>query len=533
VVQAALGLLNVLLAFLLARRWFGERAGLIAAAGLAVLGTFIYYEGELLDPVLLNTLCLLMLYALGRLAEKPALPRGAWAGLLLGLIAVVRPNILLFGVVALAWLVWACRRQPVRGVAAAAAGLVLGVVAAVAPVALRNYRVAGDRVLVSANAGFNLLVGWHAEADGTFVPPRELGDLVTSYDVPRFVEALSRRAGRPLKYSEVSALLARRAWDSIRQDPARAARLLVRKGLLFWGPMDVAHGKSEFFERRQSPLLRRLPGSFALVLALGLFGLAVLFAARRGPAAAGEAARARGVAVLLLLFVLAFFLSVLPFFIAAQYRVIVVPALLILGAVGLDHLLGLLRGRRFVDAVGWAAAGLLVYAAVSVNWAGYRPNPALWRYDRAVAFSVAGRDDLALAEYAQALRLASVFPLAHNNVAVILMKQSRPADAAAHLREAVRQAPDYLVARFNLGNALSALGQPEAAAEEYRAALRLHPAYAAAHYRLALALEQLGQRAEALTHLEEAARLRPDAAEVRRAMDALRRGAPPVSSVVQ
>ena len=112
-VQLLLGAAICALMALLARRLHGPLAGWTAGITLALCGTMIFFEGELLNPVLsiaLNTGALLLLiprapdsardgpFSAGNLSDFGRLPLGRWvgAGLLLGLSAICRPDILLF-----------------------------------------------------------------------------------------------------------------------------------------------------------------------------------------------------------------------------------------------------------------------------------------------------------------------------------------------------------------------------------------------------------------------------------------------------
>ncbi|HEO72066.1 MAG TPA: hypothetical protein ENN80_12455, partial [Candidatus Hydrogenedentes bacterium] len=63
-VQMALGIVNALLAFFLARALFGNGTGLFAAAFMALYWGFIYSEGELNAPVYLVFLALVFAHAL-------------------------------------------------------------------------------------------------------------------------------------------------------------------------------------------------------------------------------------------------------------------------------------------------------------------------------------------------------------------------------------------------------------------------------------------------------------------------------------
>ncbi len=53
IIQMVIGIISCLLAFHLGRKWSGSRIGLIFAGFMSVYWIFIYFEGELLEPVLL------------------------------------------------------------------------------------------------------------------------------------------------------------------------------------------------------------------------------------------------------------------------------------------------------------------------------------------------------------------------------------------------------------------------------------------------------------------------------------------------
>ena len=112
--QAMLGLLNVVLMFVLARSLFGRLTALLGAGLMAAYWAFVYFEGELNGPVFTVFLGLVLLHALRAWHARPALWRLLLAGLVLGVFALFRPNVLLVGVGVLAWLVWVGRRRAAR-----------------------------------------------------------------------------------------------------------------------------------------------------------------------------------------------------------------------------------------------------------------------------------------------------------------------------------------------------------------------------------------------------------------------------------
>ncbi|MFC1783430.1 ArnT family glycosyltransferase [Planctomycetota bacterium] len=94
--QMGLGLVNAVLAYFLGRSIFGRPTGLILAGMMSVYWIFIFYEGELLSPTLVICGVLLLMNVLCLWTEKFTYQRTIAAGAILGLLALVRPNVLLF-----------------------------------------------------------------------------------------------------------------------------------------------------------------------------------------------------------------------------------------------------------------------------------------------------------------------------------------------------------------------------------------------------------------------------------------------------
>ena len=131
-VQALLGVLNVALVFLLARRLFDFPAAIIAALIAAVYGPFLLHETLLLRDLVGITTSLLVVWALVRCADGA--PAGRWfgAGLLLALAILARETTLLFVPFVALWVMSTAPRRP--GARWLVAGCILGLV----PLVTRN-----------------------------------------------------------------------------------------------------------------------------------------------------------------------------------------------------------------------------------------------------------------------------------------------------------------------------------------------------------------------------------------------------------
>jgi tetratricopeptide (TPR) repeat protein len=519
-VQMGLGLLNAALAFLFARRWFGSGVGLVLAAFMAGCWIFIYFEGEFHTPVLVIYLLWLLVYLAGVWADRLH-SHYAWAaGLLLGITALVLPNVLVFLPVLVGWCWWVARRRGRwRAFSLAAVGLAAGTGLAVAPATIRNYRVAHDGVLISANTGVNLYMGNNETATGVVsdrIPG--IGDFRTCYDYPALVRNLERKLGKSLKASEVSAYFVRDAVRFVREHPADFLKLTAKKALLFWGPQEITHNKVIRYERTSSEVLRNIPGNFSLVVALAVVGAGLLFAEHRArkrhnDPATPSARRSWELAVLLMAFIAVFFLSVLPFFSSARYRVPVIPLLLLFAAYGVCRVGGFLKNRAFGRAVCWAGVGAILYAG-HLRAAAWEPGGerdlAKWHYDRAVAYGLTGRTEGAIDEYRAVLTQMPENPHAHLGLGVALAKLGETDAATEHFNEALRLWPEYAEAYFNLGITMERQGRIDQAIAYYAKALQYHPDYLEAHYNLGSLLAGRSRLDEAILHYGEALRINPE-----------------------
>ncbi len=109
-----------------------------------------------------------------------------------------------------------------------------------------------------------------------------------------------------------------------------------------------------------------------------------------------------------------------------------------------------------------------------------------------------------------ALAVKPESPMGHYNLANMLDRRGRSAEAEREYREALRLKPDFPPTHYNLGHVLDNRGEFPAAEREYREAIRLKPDYTDAHCNLGILLDRQGQFQEAEREYREAIRLDPD-----------------------
>lgn len=518
-----LGLISIVLMYRFAGRMFSYGTGLITAALMATYWGFIYYEGEVNDPAVFVFLLPCLLHALYRWKESWSVKWILLAGVITGCYALMRPNILLYGPVMAAWLLWVgWRERQLKAVAAAWAALACATALTIAPVTVRNYVVSGEFVPISTYFGENLHIGNSEYSDGhtswtPYLQELEGSGQFSVWEYDRIVQGLGREVGNEnLTHSEASTIFMRKALAWIGENPEAALRLTLKKALLFWSPWEITENKVVHYEKAHYAPLKLLPG-FPYVLALFLFGTVLLardWLKKYLPWQRDEArVSARDMLLLIYGLVLTYWVSFLPFFVNARARHPLAGFFFLIGAYGLYRFLQILRERRLKAAVALMALFLLLLCFASLEFVSYRPDKARWHYARADSWLRAGEVEKAKAEAERILQeaysLYMPFRIGH---ALALKKEYAPAEkllraALGTEREPVPYRQDLY---FHIGVVLTADGRVQEAREAYEEALRLNPEDSRAHNDLGVLLEKEGDLENARAHYHAAVSAHPD-----------------------
>ena len=487
-VHALLGALSCVLVYGLARRAFGEPAGRLTGAGAALCGTFLYFEGELLAVPLEVFLNLLLLHRLLLAMDRGRGLDWGLAGLVAGLAALARPNVLLFAVLFCVWHLW--RRRPVRALAPFAGCALLVIL----PVTLRNLATETGLVLVSANGGVNFYIGNNADYDRTVAlrPGVEWEEMVSA----------PGRAGHATAAAKSSFFL-RKGLAWIAAHPLDYLELLGRKAVAFWSGPEAKRNQDIYYARRHSWILslllwdRHLSVPFGLIGPLSLLGLGLSLRDRGDPTA------------LLRLYALGYVASVLLFFPAARYRMPVLPVLIAFAALAAWRLFSSLRQGSWSGAakLGVPLATLLV--ACNLSRAAPTEEDAQLQFDLGEAHLRKGEYVLAERHSRRALELDPGYNYARHNLAVAAFHLGRYPESMRTARETLEENPRRVDTHVLLGRVFLALGQPGQAGASLRRALEIDAGSGLANYEYGRFLHREGRHAEAAEHLQRALALRP------------------------
>ena len=494
VVQCFVGAASCVLLALATRSFFGRRAAARAGALLALYPPALFFDALLQKSVLDMFFLALTLALAGRAWGRGA--RGWLAtGVAAGCLALTRENALGLVAVLALWLLCDRARGDRRARLRASALFLAGVALVLAPVAVRNWRVGGELVLTSSQAGRNLYYGNRPGADGTYQPLRP-GRGAIRWEEADARELAEAALGRRLSAAEISDYWSGRALAFVRERPGEWLRLMARKAFLALNALEIMDTEDQYSHRDHAPLAKALGWvlHFGVVLPLAALGAAVT---RRDPGGRGRA--------LLALLLAAYTASILVFFVLDRYRYPMVAILIPFAAAGLA---GAAPGLRAMCGAGRAAtfAGVGLLALVS-NW----PVMEVSRFEAetynnlGATLAVEGeRLELAARHLERSLRYRPEAAAPHHNLGIVHEKLGRPANAADEFARALELGPASANTLRHLAHNLAVLGRLEEAASAYERALALEPRDAAAWNRLGIARAELGRFAGAVAAFERA-----------------------------
>ena len=450
--QFTLGLLAVVPVWLLGLRWFGRGPAALAAWITALYPLRIFFEGEILAATLFGFLVAWGVWLLWSGLRDGGAGRFFLSGLVMGLAALTRPNVLLaLPFVAAAALVV---RENRAGVLREGFWFTAALLLALLPATTHNWRAEGSLIPVAGNGGVNFYLGNRPGATGeTPLPPGlEWQDTVQE----------PIRTGR-ISRAEQDRYWWDRAGQGIAADRGGWAKLMFRKGLLFWSARESSNHKDLPHFTSLSPVTRPYRGWFGLLASL-FFASLVLVPLRKGPLLAAG-------------LIVGFWVSVSLFFVTARYRMPLVPFLALFAAAALFQVVKAPRPGR-VRRGAAAVAAALAAAAVFSGWPRTEGEGIDPDFQYGQIFLSRGEPLTAESHLLKARRRNPADPDVLNSLGAVRFLAGDLAGAEEHYLEAL-EGGEFSEVYFNLGVVYEATGEPSRAraAESYRRSLERNPLY--------------------------------------------------------
>jgi tetratricopeptide (TPR) repeat protein len=447
-VQYVLGALSCTMAAILAARLLGRRVGQAVGILSALYAPYVFFESQLLTPALSIFLNLSFILVLVWHRKVPSHGRMLVGGVLLGLSAGVRPDVLLPAGLIVLYILWRFRTGSWLATAGRSGCLAAGIAAVILSVAIRNTVLTGEFIPISSNAGINLYTGNSILADGVSAIPVGLR---WERLVSRVPQSILEQPGQASRWWTA------RAWEEIAASPRTTLARLGKKAVAFFNAREFRNNICfHFMQERAWPL--RLPFlQYSLILPLAVCGVVSLWQ-RRDPSECPAL-------FLILVWVACFWVLGVVFFVTARFRIPAVPMMMIPAGWALVQIASAFRGGQ------WQALG--VHAAVIISgcvlawpmWFGHPQSE--WERDYVnLGNAMRSAGDFSEADRAYRRSLAvRDDPDAHYLLARVLLSKNETADALHHLELARRALPDSPDLLLTSAQAHLAAGNPDSAGE--------------------------------------------------------------------
>ncbi len=333
-VQAVMASGTALMCFLLARRFRGDAAGVIAGLLAALYGPMIFYDAAFLRTGLTAFLYTLLVVLMTTAQNKPGLARGAVTGLVFGLSVLAKPNIAIMILAVPLWFVYASRNKgraaagKMTASALAAFALVMGLLV------FRNVMADAPPFSLTKRGALEFVAGNHPEG------------MPYGWEPTPAIQRMTEEADGSLAKA-VPAVL----W-SYRHDPlALIGKQLAKTRAYLYG-YEAPNNLNYYVEKRYVNYMDKPWVNWPVLLGLAAVGL---WALRR------EWPRA----LALYSYILLFSLGTIAFYFLARFRLPAVPVLCVCAGAGVVELHVLVRQRKTRAFLALAAVMVTI---VLVSW---------------------------------------------------------------------------------------------------------------------------------------------------------------------
>ena len=469
----------------------GEQAGLWAAGLAALYGGFFFYDVQIQKESLAVVIVCFLIWILAeaRLNRKI----GLWllSGVLCGFLSLLRENTLLI-VPFLLILTYQLKSRAGTFLKSAGA-FILGIFLVLAPVALRNGIVGGSYLPTTFQGGANFYIGNNAQAAGTYqsiVPGKE----IPYYERTEPIRLAEQETGRKLTPAQVSSFWLKKSLSWIRQKPWDYLKLQAKKFFMFWSWHEWPDTVDYYYVQQKSWVLKYLTFGFGSLTILAALGLVLL----------GKRIRLFSPVIV---FLVAWLVSTVAFFLFSRYRLPAVPCLLLLASQPFILFFDAIKRRKMPASVLITAGILIAFAAPLA--ARFKPRMDLVHYNLAVIYDQKGETQEAAKHYRAALNLNPKDFLSCLNLGIIEAKQSRWQEALQWYEKAASLEPRFEGAPINMANIYIVLGKiPEAEAALERA-LAINPKSIEALHSKSILAANKGDLNEALSLNQKVLELAP------------------------
>ena len=262
----------------ISRNLFGERAGWIAGLLASFCGVFIYFDAILIKASLMNSVWILVLWAMSQGFQSGRWWKWALAGAGYAVACMLRMQLFLIA----PWILWILFKNKINSnFKQTVLSILFFVIFAMAvPVLVGQwFKLSVERTknippayeIAAPQLGIHFYVGNNSAANGTY----KKVDGIRASAVGHVVDArqlAEKEAGQKLDANGLNQFWLRRGIESIYENPWRWIQLEAKKFFLIWNTYEVANSQNYEYWKRFSFVLRLPLVSYGWLAPLALLG---------------------------------------------------------------------------------------------------------------------------------------------------------------------------------------------------------------------------------------------------------------------
>jgi len=333
--QMMLGILTNLLVFLVARKYFGELSGVIAAFLVVFCGPLLFYELTLLRSTFAAFFTILVVYITGSALQKKTLSWWIAGGAACGLSATVHAYFVLLAIIWYIFLsVYFYKNWKTLGTAAVGFGL--GLLLVLSPIMIRNARMNLPLLNLSNNSAIGFITmnnNTFKSFKGWMVEPQYVSDIMYTTGGDLFKTIIPT-----LKTHKDLASYLGQVWDKLH-------------ATFSW--YEIPNNVNFYFYRQFTPVLHLTFISFLIISPFALVGLCLAMQRRK---------QAWPLYVMLLVLMV----SMLAFMVLSRYRIVFSVVLIPFAAFTIAELFTAWKGWKNI-ALSGAVIGIALWTSAPRN----------------------------------------------------------------------------------------------------------------------------------------------------------------------
>ena len=318
IVQALISTANIFLIYRLTKNLFDYKAGYIAAGIASIYSIFIFFSGALFGETLQTFFVTALLYFLTKSENTSEKNKWISAGLMLGLAALFRANILIVFPVILIWIFYSFRKSlklkdDLRKILIYFS---IGTAIPILPVTINNYLAGKEFVLLTSNGGINFYLGNNENALGVYSTPKDF-DFFEDMAGIKYAQKITRKELTP---SQSSSYWYGQGLNFITTHPLDAVGLSFKKLLFFFDDDEnpqTSQINIDFFREKNSSILKIPLPNFIIVFLFALTGIIYSIKKIRNTKL-----------TLMYVFILFYVLGAIMFFVTGRFRIAITPLLI-------------------------------------------------------------------------------------------------------------------------------------------------------------------------------------------------------------